>query len=434
MDSTLREAGTSPWLIPSCTSEPSEVTHPPLPAAARPDTSVVCSACPTVPSYDPLPRPSPAVEGAPIMSNRYVIWFDDYLPEYRSRIGGKNAGLGEMMKAGLPVPPGFAVTTDGYETIRDHPEAIEEVRSLLDKVEFDVPIGVREVSKQVRARIESLPMASDVEDAVRTAYQELSSRCKQESVPVAVRSSATAEDLPDASFAGQQDTFLWIRGADRVVQHVKRCWSSLFTARAMSYRHEMGYGHEVVSMSVAVQQMVDPRSAGVAFTLDPATGDRSQVAIESSWGLGEAVVSGEVTPDNYLVDKVIMEIHSRTVSTKHTELVMRPDGSGVEWRDVAAERQTQPSVTDSQLLEITRMAKVVEQYFGDPQDIEWAVDRHLPEGRNVLMLQSRPETVWSRRTARRVSQTSAGFMDSIVSTLLAPIHTRDAATDSDKED
>ncbi len=368
------------------------------------------------------------------MSNRFVIWLDDYQAEHRPRIGGKNAGLGEMLKAGLPVPPGFAVTTDGFETIRDHPRIVEEVRSLLGNVDFGVPVGVRDISKQIRNRIESIPMASDVEEAVRVAYQKLCERCNQDAVPVAVRSSATAEDLPDASFAGQQDTFLWVKGADQVIQHVKRCWSSLFTARAMSYRNEMGYGHEVVSMSVAVQQMVDPRAAGVAFTLDPATGDRSQVAIESSWGLGEAVVSGEVTPDNYLVDKVIMEIHSRTVSTKHTELVMRPDGRGVEWRDVAPDRQAQPSVTDSQLLEITRMAKVVEKYFGAPQDIEWAVDRHLPEGRNVLMLQSRPETVWSRRTARRVSQGPTGFMDSIVSTLLSPIHTREPTTDSDKED
>lgn len=358
------------------------------------------------------------------MSNGFVIRFDDYRPEHRSRVGGKNAGLGELMRVGLPVPPGFAVTTDGFETIRDHPRTVEEVRSLLDSVEFDDPAGVRAASRRIRARIENLPMAAEVKDAIRTAYADLCRRGNQEAVPVAVRSSATAEDLPDASFAGQQDTFLWVRGADAVIEHVKRCWSSLFTARAMSYRNEMGHGHEVVSMSVAVQQMVDPKSAGVAFTLDPATGDRSQVAIESSWGLGEAVVSGEVTPDNYLVDKVILEIHSRTISAKGTELVRRPDGSGVEWREVPADRREQPSVTDPELLEITRMAKTAERHFGAPQDIEWAVDRHLPEGRNVVMLQSRPETVWSRRATQPVSRPSGGFMDSIVSTLLSPIHTR----------
>ena len=367
------------------------------------------------------------------MSNRFVIWFNDYLPEHRPRIGGKNAGLGEMIKADLPVPPGFAVTTDGFETIRDHPQAVEDIRALLATVDFDDPPGIREISKSIRSRIESLPMSAEVEEAVRSAYGELCARCNQEDVPVAVRSSATAEDLPDASFAGQQDTFLWVRGPDSVVEHVKRCWSSLFTDRAMSYRHEMGHDHEVVSMSVAVQQMVDPKAAGVAFTLDPATGDRSQIAIESSWGLGEAVVSGEVTPDNFLVDKVILEIHARTISPKHTELVMSPDGSGVHWREVGVDRQRSPSVTDPELLEITRMAKAAEGYFGAPQDIEWAVDRHLPEGRNVVLLQSRPETVWSRRAPRQVSRPESGFMDSIVSTLLSPIHTRPAATAEDGE-
>ncbi|MCE2529596.1 MAG: hypothetical protein J4G11_06975 [Acidimicrobiia bacterium] len=367
------------------------------------------------------------------MSNRFIIWFNDYRPEDRPRIGGKNAGLGEMINADLPVPPGFAVTTDGFETIRNHPRTVEEVRDLLAKVDFADPAGVRGISKGIRSLIEAVPMAADLEDAIRSAYAELCSRCRHDHVPVAVRSSATAEDLPDASFAGQQDTFLCVRGATSVIEHVKRCWSSLFTDRAMSYRHEMGHDHEVVSMSVAVQQMVDPKSAGVAFTLDPSTGDRSQVAIESSWGLGEAVVSGEVTPDNFLVDKVILEIHSRTISPKHTELVMRADGDGVEWCEVSAIRRQSPSVTDAELLEITRMAKAAERYFGAPQDVEWAVDRHLPEGRNVVMLQSRPETVWSRKAPRQVSEPASGFMDSIVSTLLSPIHTRGSVSADDGE-
>ena len=352
------------------------------------------------------------------MSNRFAIWFTDYRPEDRSRVGGKNAGLGELIEAGLPVPPGFAVTTDAFETIRNHARAVEEIRRLLASVDFDDPPGVREISRNIRSLIEGLPVSAEVEEAIGAAYEELSVRCRQTDVPVAVRSSATAEDLPDASFAGQQDTFLWVRGAGSVIEHVKRCWSSLFTDRAMAYRHEMGHDHEVVSMSVGVQQMVDPKSAGVAFTLDPATGDRSQVAIESSWGLGEAVVSGEVTPDNFLVDKVILEVHSRTISPKRVELVRAPGGRGVEWRDVEESRRSSPSVTDGELLAITRMAKAAERYFGAPQDVEWAVDRRLPDGRNVVMLQSRPETVWSRKAPRQVSKPAGSFMDGIVSTLL----------------
>ena len=364
------------------------------------------------------------------MNSRFIVWFNDCRPEDRARIGGKNAGLGEMTAAGLPVPPGFAVTTDGFETIRRHPRMIEEVRGLLAGVDHRDPAGVRAASDRIRSAIEAAPMDADVEEAVRSAYAELCARSRREEAPVAVRSSATAEDLPDASFAGQQDTFLWVRGAEAVAAHVKRCWSSLFTDRAMMYRREMGYDHEIVSMSVGVQQMVDPKAAGVAFTLDPATGDRSQIAVESSWGLGEAVVSGGVTPDNFLVDKVILEVHKRTVSPKHIELVRSSDGGGVEWRDVEPGRQTSPSLTDGELVEIARMAKAVERYFGAPQDIEWAVDRHLPEGGNVVMLQARPETVWSRRPPRRAAAGSGGFMDSIVSTLLSPVHTKKRGNDS----
>ncbi|MFV1961211.1 MAG: PEP/pyruvate-binding domain-containing protein, partial [Acidimicrobiia bacterium] len=167
-----------------------------------------------------------------------------------------------------------------------------------------------------------------------------------------------------------------------------------------------------------------PTAAGVAFTLNPTDGDRSQIAIEASFGLGEAVVSGEVTPDNFMVDKVLLEIHQRTISPKHVELMRLEDGSGVVWRDVEPERQGQPSVSDVEVLGVARMAKAVERHFGSPQDIEWAIDRHLPEGHNVVLLQSRPETVWSRRPRRIVSGPESNFMDGIVSTLLSPVHTR----------
>jgi pyruvate,water dikinase len=242
-------------------------------------------------------------------------------------------------------------------------------------------------------------------------------------VPVAVRSSATAEDLPDASFAGQQDTFLWITGGDAVVEHVKRCWSSIFTDRAISYRHETGHDHEIISMSVGVQKMVQPKAAGVAFTLNPTDGDRSQVAIDSSWGFGEAVVSGEVTPDNYLVDKVLLEISRRTVSSKVTEY--RLNGSGVvEPVAVDPERQTQPSLTDDEVKAVAAMAKRAERHYGSPQDVEWAIDAHLPAGENVVLLQSRPETVWSRKPRKQVATVGAGFMDGILATLMSPVHTR----------
>ncbi|GMQ92735.1 MAG: PEP/pyruvate-binding domain-containing protein [Acidimicrobiia bacterium] len=358
------------------------------------------------------------------MSNELIVWFDDCDLVDKPRVGGKNASLGEMVGAGLPVPPGLAVTTDAYETLRSNSDLATNVRARLAEVDHGDAVGLRSTSEQIRSAIEAVAIDPFVEEAVREAYGELSRRCNQENVPVAVRSSCTAEDLVDASFAGQQDTFLWVTGTENVLNAMRRCWSSVFTDRAISYRHEIGYDHEVIAMSVGIQQMVDPTAAGVAFTLNPTDGDRSQIAIEASFGLGEAVVSGEVTPDNFLVDKVLLEIHHRTISPKHVELVRLEDESGVVWRDVEPERQGQPSVSDAELLGVARMAKAVEQHFGSPQDIEWAIDRHLPEGHNVVLLQSRPETVWSRRPRRIVSKPKSDFMDGIVSTLLSPVHTR----------
>jgi pyruvate,water dikinase len=364
------------------------------------------------------------------MNSEFVVWFDDYDPVHRRRIGGKNASLGEMIEAGLPVPPGFAVTTEAYETLRGNVRLASEVRALLAEVDADDPMGLQVMSERIRSTIESFSVAPHIEETVRQAYAELSRRCNEENLPVAVRSSATAEDLPDASFAGQHDTFLWVRGADNVVNAVRRCWSSLFTDRAISYRHETGHDHEVIAMSVGIQKMVEPTAAGVAFTLNPSDGDRSQIAIEASFGFGEAVVSGEVTPDHFLVDKVILEVHRRTISPKHTELVLASNGVGVEWRSVEPERQVQPSVSDAELVAIARTAKTAEQYYGAPQDIEWAIDRHLPQGRNVMLLQSRPETVWSRKTRRPVARPNSSLMDGIVSTLLSPLHTRGKANTS----
>jgi len=225
---------------------------------------------------------------------RFVRWLDGYDPAERARLGGKNAGLGELLAAGLPVPPGFAVTIDAYHTVRGHPEVRQAVTRLLGEVDVGDPAALEELSAAIRRRIEEVPLHGGVAAEVRAAYQELCERCAGEAVPVAVRSSATSEDLPDASFAGEHDTYLWVRGPEDVLAHLTRCWSSLFTARAIAYRRERGYDHDVVAMSVGVQKMVRPTASGVAFTLNPRDGDRSQVAVESAWGFGEGIVSGEV--------------------------------------------------------------------------------------------------------------------------------------------
>jgi pyruvate, water dikinase len=352
----------------------------------------------------------------------FVCWLDGYDPAQRARLGGKNASLGEMLAAGLPVPPGFAVTVDAYHTVRGHAEVRQAVTGLLGEVDLADPAALEELSAAIRRRIEQVPLDDAVAADVASAYTELCERCQLDAVPVAVRSSATSEDLPDASFAGEHDTYLWVRGADEVLGHLTRCWSSLFTARAIAYRRERGYDHDVVAMSVGVQKMVRPTASGVAFTLNPRDGDRSQVAVEAAWGFGEGIVSGEVTPDSFLVDKVLGEIVQRTISDKAVEYRLG-DGDRVERVAVDEARRTAPSLTDDQVKAVARLARRAERHYQCPQDVEWALDADLPPDQAVTLLQARPETVWSRKAATPVAA-AADPMASIVATLLSPLHTR----------
>jgi pyruvate,water dikinase len=351
-----------------------------------------------------------------------IVWYDRYDPAQRPLVGGKNASLGELMMADLPVPPGFALTTGAYARLWQDRDLVEAVNEELRGIDHDDLAANRETSKRIRGLIESVPMDGEVLDAVAASYQALCDFCDVGDLPVAVRSSATAEDLPDASFAGQQDTFLWVRGIDAVVERIKQCWSSLFTDRAIAYRHQMGYLHQSISMSVGVQKMVDPVVSGVAFTLNPTNGDRSQIAIDASWGLGELVVSGEVTPDHFVVDKVIKEVVSRRIGAKHHELVLGSDGE-VHRVEVDPDRRDRACLSDDDLRNVATLARRAEKHYGCPQDIEWAVDRHLPAGYNVVLLQSRPETVWSQKPVQPIAK-EHDPMRAIVSTLLSPAHAR----------
>ena len=355
-----------------------------------------------------------------------VVWFESYWPGLKNEVGGKASSLGEMTNAGLPVPPGFAVTTTAYRHAHDAGDLDAMIAHYLHRLDITDTDMVHERCHAIRERVRAVAIPTEVESQVRHAYEELCRRTNSVDVPVAVRSSATSEDSPDASFAGEHDTYLWIRGADDVVDAVRRCWASLFTDRATCYREEMGYEHRSVEMCVVVQKMVHPKSAGVAFTLDPTNGDRSQIAIDSSWGFGEAVVAGEVTPDNYLIDKVMFDITKRVVSAKTHEYVLTDDDH-VRKVETPEDRVLQPSLTDAEIKGIARLAKTAEQHYGSPQDIEWAVDADLPEGENVILLQSRPETVWSKKGPKTVVSPGAkagDFMSSIVSTLMSPLHTK----------
>jgi pyruvate, water dikinase len=348
----------------------------------------------------------------------HTVRFDEYVADHHSFVGGKCASLGAMTVAGLPVPPGFAVTTHAFHESLGRASG---VHAHLDALLADVHVRDLHELEQVAADARRIVLdngpAVQVDADIRAAYRELCDLTEIDDVPVAVRSSATAEDQPDASFAGQQDTYLWIRGEDEVVNHVIRCWASLYTDRAISYRAEQGYSNLDVGMAVAVQQMVLPKAAGVAFTLDPTNGDRSKIVIDSAFGLGETVVSGSVTPDNFVVDKVVFEIVKRTISAKESECILADDH--VVHRTLEPERSTLPSLTDDEVKEIARLSRRAEKHFGRPQDVEWAV----ADG-SFFLLQSRPETVWSNKPRPSVSQGVGSPMDGILHTLLNPVRVR----------
>jgi pyruvate,water dikinase len=354
----------------------------------------------------------------------YVMWFEGYWEGMKPEVGGKAASLGEMTGAGLPVPPGFALTTRAYRASRDAADLDATLARLLHGLDTNDTEMVADRCGRIRRHIAEMPIDGDVEENLRAAYAELCRRSASADVPVAVRSSATSEDSPDASFAGEHDTYLWVRGADAVVDAVRRCWASLFTDRATCYRVEMGYEHRTVEMSVVVQKMVRPVAAGVAFTLNPSDGDRSSIAIDSAWGFGEGVVSGEVTPDNFLIDKVMFEITRRRVATKEVEFAL--DGDRVVKVPLEGERATTTSLEDAEIKAIARLARTAERHYGCPQDIEWALDADLAKGENIVLLQSRPETVWSKQSSGKSSTAGAptDMMASIVSTLMNPLHTR----------
>jgi len=345
-------------------------------------------------------------------NQKLVLWFEELRKEDVPLVGGKCANLGEMINAGIPVPPGFAVSAYAYKRFIEETGIAQKIYDILDETITDPkdPKQYEEASKKIRALIESTPIPEYLQKEIVEAYRKLSEKTRSKEVFVAVRSSATAEDLPGASFAGQQETFLNVKGEKQLLESVRKCWSSLFTPRAIFYRTQKGFRHEKVLISVAVQKMVNSRSSGVMFTLHPVTGDRSKIVIESVWGLGEAIVSGAVTPDHFEVDKNSMKIVAKNIVKKTVEYVRDPKTGKTIHAEVPPERQEAPSLTDEEVIELAKIAKRIEQHYGVPQDIEFAVDRDLPFPQNLFIVQSRPETVWSMKEAPaevRTSQTTS---------------------------
>ena len=347
-----------------------------------------------------------------------VCWFEDCRKDSVALVGGKCSSLGELISAGVRVPPGFALTTEGYRRFMAEAGIDQEVTSLLAGVDAQDIEALEKISMQIRAVIEAQPFSIETEDLVAECYRKLALRCCMPAVPVAVRSSATAEDLPGASFAGQQDTYLWIRGVDDLLQHMRRCISSLYTGRALAYRANKGFSGDQVAISVGVQKMANSFTAGVMFTIHPANGDRSVIVIDSNFGFGESVVSGEVTPDHFVVNKITLDIIDRTISEKHICYTVDSKTQTSRAMDVPFERQKVQSLIDDEITELAWMGKQIEKHYGRPMDIEWAVDKDLPAGGNIFILQARPETVWSQKSQRTGAGPGGSAMDYILSSLL----------------
>ncbi len=349
----------------------------------------------------------------------FVLWFEECDIHSVPRVGGKCASLGELLKAEIPVPPGYAITTDSYWRFIEEAGIKGDILRIVNSVKNDNLDAAEDASAKIRGFIENASISIELEDFIGEYYRCLSNNCNFPAVPSAVRSSATAEDMPDASFAGQQDTFLWIRGIDDILSRVKQCWSSLYTSRAIAYRNKMGYSHDQVGISVAVQKMVKSFTAGVMFTINPATGDISTIAIDANWGFGESVVCGETTPDHFIINKVTFEIIKRNISHKECLFTLNQETHSVEKREIPLEKRDDQCILDTEAVELARIGKLIEKHYGKPMDIEWAIDKDLPQNGQIMILQSRPETVWSQKKNEPVYQPKSSAMDHIVASLIA---------------
>jgi pyruvate,water dikinase len=313
--------------------------------------------------------------------------------------GGKAAALGELTRAGIHVPRGYVITAAAFGLVMDVVDPSGALRAGLGSLAADDLGGIARAAADMRARVLAAPVPDGLAAEITDCYRRLDTEA------VAVRSSATMEDSPEASFAGLQDTYLAVHGGDAVLDRVRACWASLYNDESVSYRRRQGVGESGLAMGVVVQRMVGPRSAGVMFTRSPVTGDRSVVAIEGTWGLGSALVAGEVTPDTFTVSKVTGEITGRRVGAKLRVHSFRPNSYGITALAMPAALRRSPCLTDDEARTLAAVGQQVEEHYGVPQDIEWALlgdspgcpALHADTTDRIVLLQSRPETVWAAR-------------------------------------
>jgi len=316
----------------------------------------------------------------------YIKFFEELSKEDVAIAGGKGANLGEMTKAGFPVPEGFVVTSKAYFKHLEENGLKDLIKDILSVLDVNDTEMLNKASQRIKELILSAEMPKDVEKEIREAYRKLAEKVGEKEPLVAVRSSATAEDLPEASFAGQQKTFLNVKGEEALLQAVKADWASLFEPRAIFYREEKGFGHLKVGLAAVVQKMVQSEVAGVAFTVDPITNDRNIITIEAAYGLGEAVVSGQVTPDTYKVRKDTFEIISKEIHRQEFKIVLAGE-EGTKKVPVPEEEKEKQKLSDEKIVELAKLCKAIEDHYQFPQDIEWALEKG-----KLYIVQSRPIT------------------------------------------
>ena len=323
----------------------------------------------------------------------YIKWFDEIGKEDVGIVGGKGANLGELTSFGLPVPPGFCVTASGYTKFIKYAELDEVVKFLMEAVDVENVDELTNASKEIQKKIKEKEFDPELKEEILSAYREFSENIGVKDPEVAVRSSATAEDLPDASFAGQQDTYLHISGEEELLNHIRDCFASLWTSRAIYYREKQNYDHFDVALSVVIQKMVNSEKSGVMFTANPINNSKDEMMINASYGLGEAVVSGIVTPDEYIIDKKTKKVIEKNIAEKEYMVIKNEDGVGtrvVNVKDIlGADAVNTEALSPKELDTLVERGLKVEKLYGSVQDTEWGFDRDTKE---FYFLQSRPIT------------------------------------------
>jgi len=342
------------------------------------------------------------------MAEKWIYWLKELGQEHNNIVGKKCANLGELTKAGFRVPPGYALGVEAYKRFMTETEVTDRLLKFLSSFHADPDnvgdtLKFDEASRKMRAIAESIKMPRDMEETVKNYYAELCKDACCVNLYVATRSAGPV------SHPGQYETYLNVCGADDVVKNVVRVWSSTLNTRSVIARARLSLPLHYDPIGVAVLTMVDARAAGVMFTVNPVNGDESKVAIEGGFGFGEAVVSGNVTPDRYLVDKVTLEIEEKVISDKGCEFVLNPVTREMEYKELPPDKRKLPCLEDREVIELTKIAKQVEAHFGAPQDIEYSISGSKPFPENIFLVQARPESVWGKKKKESVLGKKSGL-------------------------